>query len=207
VIVNGVDHTPTPAPPLTAMMYQWSATVKGSKRTVYGDNALTDDLTGDIKYRVHGQMKALAKGQVQAAIQTLIVARGGTAPAAIAGSIEQLKQQLGEERQKLRELQRAQEQVEAEERLVNDAFQGSPHAPGPAAPGMGPPAAPPTRMQAARAEVEILRTRRRQGELWAADWLLSEDGEYLRQPSMVKILDGVPYQCRPYVVSRYCHVI
>ena len=101
VIVNGVDHTPTPAPPLTAMMYQWSATVKGSKRTVYGDNALTDDLTGDIKYRVHGQMKALAKGQVQAAIQTLIVARGGTAPAAIAGSIEQLKQQLGEERQKL----------------------------------------------------------------------------------------------------------
>ena len=69
------------------------------------------------------------------------------------------------------------------------------------------PPTPPTRVEAARAAVEILRTRRRRSENWAADWLRGEDGDYLRQPSIVPILDGVPYGCRAYVISRYCQCI
>ena len=43
--------------------------------------------------------------------------------------------------------------------------------------------------------------------MWAAEWLLGPDGDVLRQPAMVPILDGVPYGCRSYIVSRYCQVV
>ena len=44
-------------------------------------------------------------------------------------------------------------------------------------------------------------------EMWAAEWLLGPDGDVLRQPAMVPILDGVPYGCRAYIISRYCQVV
>eukprot|EP01052_Picozoa_sp_SAG31_P007433 SAG31_NODE_354_length_17223_cov_18.708771_19_plen_514_part_00 len=66
---------------------------------------------------------------------------------------------------------------------------------------------PPTRIQSARAAVEVIRTRRRQSAVWAAEWLLGEDGDYLRQPCKVGLLEGVPYDSRPYVISRYCQAV
>eukprot|EP01050_Picozoa_sp_SAG11_P003099 SAG11_NODE_168_length_13643_cov_5.436651_2_plen_179_part_00 len=82
-------------------------------------------------------------------------------------------------------------------------------------PPMPPPPAVPTRMQAARAEVVILRTRRRQSENWAAEWLLGQDGAYLRQPSKPNPTDLGPThsthkekyichctECTPTMASR-----
>eukprot|EP01048_Picozoa_sp_COSAG05_P006026 COSAG05_NODE_374_length_10669_cov_71.040587_10_plen_289_part_00 len=78
-----------------------------------------------------------------------------------------------------------------------DASQGhvgvSGDATGQAGEGQGVSPAPPTVIAAARSTIEIQRTRVRRSEQWATEWLLGPDGKELRQPSIVPILDGVPF--------------
>ena len=73
------------------LRYTWQVTKNGNTVVAVGANALTDDLSGAVKYRIHERERAVGKGQLQGAIRALIAARGGTPPGSVTGSVEQLR--------------------------------------------------------------------------------------------------------------------
>ena len=104
------------------LRYTWQVTKKGNTVVAVGVNALTDDLSGAVKYRIHERERAVGKGQLQGAIRALIAARGGTPPGSVTGSVEQLRGHLAEARSRLRAMQGVQHEVNGEEALIRAAY-------------------------------------------------------------------------------------
>eukprot|EP01050_Picozoa_sp_SAG11_P017132 SAG11_NODE_2431_length_3370_cov_1.615102_1_plen_126_part_10 len=79
-----------------------------------GYDAMTDDLSGEMKYVRHGQQRKVGKQQPQAAIRALIVEQGGAEPATIPGSVDMLRKRVEDERSRVRARREAQQRVEHE---------------------------------------------------------------------------------------------
>jgi hypothetical protein len=190
--------------------YHWQVGVDGRTRRVVGVDAMTDNLMdGDVRWRSYGRRRQVGKMQLQAAIAALQDSIGCrvTAPS---GDKTALQRQLQEWRARVRVHREAAANAQTAQAELVGMLEAAQQEALPAGEDGGAAASVPPPLSADAAQrtwVEIQRTRVRRAELWAADWLLGEDGDELRRPSPVPILDGVPYRCRELVLSRYCKCI